>query len=495
MKCVMKCVMKCMVAALVIMGSFQVLEAAPVIETVFFDMPESLTPEVMPTPSAALLAIPGYPLDVERMTFIARIYLPDPLIHGPGPYPTVLFLHGSGGLWSNNTLPANLNPQNAPSSQFRDWGNLLVAEGFACLFPDSFHLRGITGSFEGKRPHHDPLQDDAACSPSYERPKDVVAALSYLVSRPDIDRDHIALIGFSHGAQTGMNALLDASADRVNYDVDYIDLVDDGNGGQDEIEIKLPVPGPVRIPDGLPIPKLCAFYYGGGSHYGYHGQASSTAAGRYMLDRRTSAILFHGTGDSLMGISNHSANPITGTVFPMKQVLASGAQAATLGLPNPIRRHYILNRCAVHSPLTSRVGHSFDLGSVTIAAPADWDTVNESPNQKARRLARQQVLRWIDFSLRPPPLVTIHRDSNMPNPFQIEWTTRTRLTYQLIKSTNLADDWNPAGAWSPGTGLLQQHLAPHGNRAFFKVAYQPQEAPVDEPVNDGFFLGYDDFGL
>ena len=107
-----------------------------------------------------------------------------------------------------------------------------------------------------------------------------------------------------------------------------------------------------------------------------------------MLDRRTSAILFHATGDSLMGISNHSANP-----------------------------------------------------------------------------------------------------------FEIEWTTRTRLTYQLLKSTSLADDWNPAVAWTLGTGLVQQHLAPQENRAFFKVAYQPQEAPVDEPVNDGFFLGYDDFGL
>lgn len=473
--------------ALLIMARIPAGYADPVIETVFYDMPENLMPVDIPAPTAALLATPGYPDDDERMTLVARIYLPDPLIHGPGPYPTVLFLHGSGGLWPNNVLPANITSNNAPASQFRDWGNLLLAEGYACLFPDSFHPRGITGSFEGKRPHHDPADDDAACSPNYERPKDVVAALTYLVSRPDIDRNNIAMIGFSHGAQTGMNALVDVSVDRGNYDVDYID--------PNAQTIKFPVPSPVRIPDHLPIPKFCAFYYGGGSHFAYHGQASSTAAGRYMLDRRTTAILFHGTSDILMGISAHDTDPITGSVFPMKQVLASAAQAASLGLPNPIRHHYILNRCAVHDPADSRVGHSFDLGSVTIADPADWDTVNESPDQKARRLARQQVLRWLDYSLRPPPAVAITHDTNLPDPFEIEWSSRARLSYRLMKSLTLQEDWMPAGAWSNGTGNPLQNLVPDEDRAFFKVFYQPQEAPVNEPENAGFFLSYEDFGL
>lgn len=470
-------------------------QAAPVIETVFYDMPQHLLPQNIPAPSAQLLAVPGYPDDDERMTLAARLYLPDPFVHGPGPYPTVLFLHGSGGLWPNNIIPANITPNNAPASQFRDWGNLLVAEGYACLFPDSLHPRGITGSFEGRRPHHDPALDDAICSPNYERPKDVVAALTFLVSRPDIARERIAMIGFSHGAQTGMNALLDLSVDRGNYDVDYIALVEDGNGGQVEDEIKFAVPPPVRIPDHLPIPRFCAFYYGGGSHYAYHGQASTTVAGRYMLDRRTTAILFHGTGDSLMGISNHNSTPITGSVFPMKQVLASAAQAATLGLPNPIRHHYILNRTAIHAPASSRVGHSFDLGSVTLAAPEDQDTANESPNQKARRLARQQVLRWLDFSLRPPPQLTITHDSNSPDPFELQWDTRDRLSYRLLKSSLLENDWLPVLSWTDGTGNPLQHLAPNEGRAFFRVSYQPRPAPTEEPENQGFFLSYQDFGF
>ena len=402
-------------------------QAQPVIETVFFDVPENLLTNPIPAPTAQLAAVPGYPDDPARLTLIARLYRPDPSVFGAGPYPTVLFLHGAGGMWSNDTIPNPITAANAPASQFRDWGNLLVGMGYAALMVDSFNPRGIAAGFDGRRPHYDPAADDALCSPNYERPKDVVAALTYLASRADIDRERIALIGFSHGAQTGMNSLLDVSVDLGTYEVDYVDFVNNA-----ETTVKKTVPSPVRIPSGLPIPKFCAFYYGGGSHYAYHGQASSAAAGRYMMDRRTTAILFHGTGDSLMGTLNFGVAPITGSVFPMQQVLASGAQAATLGLPNPIVRHYILNRTAVQTPGV-RVGHSFDLGTVTIAAVQDQDTANESPNQKARRLARGEVLRWLEFKLQAGPVTTIQPSLNAPANHVVSWPTRARLGYQLAR--------------------------------------------------------------
>lgn len=482
-----------------------VLNATSSIQTVFYDMPAELLPAVMPAPSAQLVAVPGYPDDPARLTFIARLYLPDPAIHGAGPYPVVVFLHGSGGLWSGDTIPAAIDTNttnSAISSQFRDWGVLLADLGYAALFPDSYNPRGIAGDFGDRRPHHDVAEDDSLCSPNYERPKDVVAALEYLVSRADIDRERVALVGFSHGAQTGMNSLVDVSVDRGVYDVDYVDLVDDPlNPGQFvEKTVKKTVPSPVRIPAHLPVPRFCAFYYGGGSHYGYHGQASTAVAGRYMMDRRTTAILFHGTGDSLMGITNHTTTPVSGTVFPIKQVLASAAQAATLGLPNPIVRHYVLDRTAVHEPATARVGHSFDLGSVTIAAEADWDTANESPDQKARRLAREEVLRWLDFKLGPAPTLALAPDAAQPaTHVEAAWPTRPRLLYKLERNGTLApDSWLDATAESVGTGAPATHLAPIppvDGRLFFRLRYQPVAMPTAAPEHAGFFKTYADFGL
>ncbi len=476
------------------------LRAAPSIQTVFYDLPQNLLPAVIPTPTAQLLAVPGYPDDPARLTLIARLYLPDPAVHGPGPYPVVLFLHGSGGFWSNDTIPANITANNAPASQFRDWGNLLVTLGYAALFPDSYNPRGIAAGFEGREPHYDPARDDALCSPNYERPKDVVASLEYLVSRADIDRERIALVAFSQGAQSGMNALLDVSVDRGAYDVDYTDLVEQpvGSGQFVETKVKKAVPAPVRIPAHLPVPKFCAFYYGGGSHYGYHGSASSVSAGRYMLDRRTTAILFHGTDDYLMGVSNHTSTPIAGTVYPIKQVLASAAQASTLGLPNPIVRHYLFDRTSVHTPSTARVEHSFDLGGVAIAAPADWDTAAESPNQKARRLARDEVLRWLDFKLGPTPTLVV-TPAGAPGQTELSWPTRPRLRYALEQSDSLASDgWSTLGTESTGTGnpssQLDAHPAP-GARRFYRLRYQPAPMPTTAPEHAGFFKTYADFGF
>jgi len=480
------------------------LRSAPSIQTVFYDMPAGLLPAAMPAPTAQLAAVSGYPDDPARLTFIARLYLPDPALHGAGPHPVVVFLHGSGGLWSNDTIPASIGTSTTSTglaSQFTQWGDLLAGLGYAALFPDSYNPRGIPADFEGRRPHHDAAQDDTLCSPNYERPKDLVAALEYLVSRADIDRERVALIAFSQGAQTGMNALLDTSVDRGVYDVDYVDLVDDplNPGQQIEKTVKKTVPSPVRVPAHLPIPKFCAFYYGGGSHYGYHGQASSVAAGRYMLDRRTTAILFHGTGDSLLGITNLTTTPLAGTFYPIKQVLASAAQAATLGLPNPVVRHHLFDRTAVQTA-GARVGHSFDLGSVAIAPQADWDTAAESPNQKARRLAREEVLRWLDFKLGPAPALTLAPAPSAPaTHLEAAWPTRPRLAYRLERSETLApDSWLDATAEAAGTGAPSTFLSPRpapDARLFFRLRYQPVALPTTAPEHAGFFKTYADFGL
>jgi len=174
-------------------------------EIVFFDLPESLEPAVIPAPTLELATLPGYPIDPNQLTLVAAVYKPNPVIHGDGPYPTIIFLHGSGGMWSSYIIA------NDPWSSFEEWALVLTDLGYLCLFVDSYHPRGIVGSFSGRKPHYDPVQDDSIASSSYERPKDVVAALEYLTTRADVDIDNIGMMGLSHGAQTGLSVILDPS--------------------------------------------------------------------------------------------------------------------------------------------------------------------------------------------------------------------------------------------------------------------------------------------
>ena len=104
-------------------------------ETVFFDLPEELEPNPIPSPTAQLSALPGYPADADQLTLLAQIYLPDSTVFGPGPYPTVLIMHGSGGLWSDDDIANGL------SSQFEQWGELLADMGYIACFPDSYNPR------------------------------------------------------------------------------------------------------------------------------------------------------------------------------------------------------------------------------------------------------------------------------------------------------------------------------------------------------------------
>lgn len=450
-------------------------------QTVFFDLPEALEPSPIPAPTVALAALPGYPNDPDQLTLAARLFLPDPAVHGDGPYPAVVVLHGSGGLWSNDVIANGL------ISQFEQWGELLAGLGYAALFPDSYNPRGIPAGFGGRRPHHDPATDDHLCSPNYERPKDVVAALTYLDGRTDIDRDNVALIGFSHGAQTGINAVVDVSVDLGQYTVSYIDQVPIENTNPvqyEEVSTTKNVPSPVRIPVNLPFPKFCAFFYGGGSHFGYHGSASSTAAGRYMFDRRTKVLMFHGTEDSLLGVDDPAAVPMTGNLYPIKQVLASRAQAQSLGLPDPLQHHYLMHE----------VEHSFDLA--TLADPQDWDTPQESADQKAKRLCREEVLKWLEFLLKPGPPVSIAKDDLDPAQVLLSFPSNVRLRYGWRTSGDLVD-WPAFGGDFDGNDAVIETPAAIVNPGamFFKLGRLPIPPPFDAPENSGFFKYYQDFDL
>ncbi len=114
------------------------------------------------------------------------------LVRPPGdkPVPAVVALHGCGGLFGKTGQLAKREA---------DWARRLVAAGYAVLFPDSFNPRGyrqicsIASADRPIRPQH--------------RAHDAAAAVAWLSSAPDIDRNRLALIGWSHGGSSTLWAV------------------------------------------------------------------------------------------------------------------------------------------------------------------------------------------------------------------------------------------------------------------------------------------------
>ncbi len=101
------------------------------------------------------------------------------LPQGTPPFPAVVVLHGCNGV-SQNT---------------RAWARRLASWGYAALIIDSFSARGLTQVCDGSR-----------ALPGPERAKDAFAAAAYLRSRSDIDASRLAVLGYSHGGWTALNA-------------------------------------------------------------------------------------------------------------------------------------------------------------------------------------------------------------------------------------------------------------------------------------------------
>ncbi|MEM9106602.1 MAG: prolyl oligopeptidase family serine peptidase, partial [Pseudomonadota bacterium] len=97
---------------------------------------------------------------------------------GDGPFPAVVLLHGCAGLQPNN---------------FR-WASFLNRHGYLTLIMDSFGPRSLVRTC-----HHD-LESEALSN----RQLDTLGAHAYLISRPDVDRQRIGLMGWSHGATVAL---------------------------------------------------------------------------------------------------------------------------------------------------------------------------------------------------------------------------------------------------------------------------------------------------
>jgi len=108
----------------------------------------------------------------------AQLYKPD----GNGPFPTVIALHGCGGL-SGQGEPV------AP--RYRDWTEALLKAGYAVLLPDSFGSREVGPQCREK---------ERKVLARRERVADVAASHKWLAAQSWVARERISLIGWAHGA-------------------------------------------------------------------------------------------------------------------------------------------------------------------------------------------------------------------------------------------------------------------------------------------------------
>ncbi|TQF39731.1 dienelactone hydrolase [Bradyrhizobium sp. UNPF46] len=108
----------------------------------------------------------------------AQLYKPE----GAGPFPTVIALHGCGGLsgHSDAVLP-----------RYRDWAERLLKDGNAVLWPDSYGSRELGPQCRVKEMH---------VKARRERVADIAATRAWLMKQNWVARDRVSLMGWANGA-------------------------------------------------------------------------------------------------------------------------------------------------------------------------------------------------------------------------------------------------------------------------------------------------------
>lgn len=132
----------------------------------------------------------------DGVTLHALVYKPE----GQGPFPTVIALHGCGGLASHSepVLP-----------RYREWAEDLVKAGKAVLLPDSYGSRGLGPQCRVK---------ERRISGRRERVADILAARHWLKEQAWAMPDRVSLMGWASGASALLWAVRPQLPVRVDPD-------------------------------------------------------------------------------------------------------------------------------------------------------------------------------------------------------------------------------------------------------------------------------------
>ncbi|QQN63673.1 dienelactone hydrolase family protein [Bradyrhizobium diazoefficiens] len=129
--------------------------------------------QAAPAPAPAQVEIP-----LSSGVLHAQLFKPE----GAGPFPTVIALHGCGGLGgrSDPVLP-----------RYRDWADRLLKAGNAVLLPDSYGSRELGPQCRVK---------EMRVKARRERVTDIAASRAWLMKQNWVARDRVSLIGWANGA-------------------------------------------------------------------------------------------------------------------------------------------------------------------------------------------------------------------------------------------------------------------------------------------------------
>ncbi|MEO8103483.1 MAG: dienelactone hydrolase family protein [Betaproteobacteria bacterium] len=136
--------------------------------------------------AADRVQIPPGTLSSSSSSLVAFVFRPE----GSGPHPAVVMMHGCGGAFSKS---GKLNERHLM------WGDYLAQSGYVALMLDSFTSRDIKELCT--------IKFSARTLKESDRVGDAYAALAYLREQPDVDRNRIALLGWSHGAGVTLDAI------------------------------------------------------------------------------------------------------------------------------------------------------------------------------------------------------------------------------------------------------------------------------------------------